>query len=361
MMKKTLIAAGVAVAMTVPAIASADVSLTANLQAEIVNLSGNGARADGKGWYMGDAMSGGSFNAGNYSRVDLRSSHDLGNGVTAYGHVSMNMNPSEFPSGTREALVGLGGDFGRVDLGRMTTAYATAGKDPFNATFMQARGNGGMIGGFGGLGNGAYLNNAIGYNGKFGIVGLAGTFAIDQREDIDGGDSTNGNHAYALRVNMDFNPVEVWIAHTNADEYGLATQTVNDTGSASGGCPTLTACDFSATKVGAEFKTGAFTVMGQYEDIKHETDTGVTSNSEGAFMMLTGTYRMGANTFMLGYGQFDAENDNRDQTWIAAGMRHAFTRQVSAHAGVRQTEYDAGAASTGNKETAVGAGMRVVF
>jgi hypothetical protein len=90
------------------------------------------------------------------------------------------VNTGDTLGGDRELLVGLRGGFGAVSAGRMTTAYATAGKDPFNATFMQARGNGGMIGGTGGLGNGSYVNNALGYSGKFEMVSLNATFGIDQ-------------------------------------------------------------------------------------------------------------------------------------------------------------------------------------
>lgn len=355
MMKKTLIAAGVAAVMAVPAVASADVQLSARLQAEIVNLSGD-ARANGNGLYMGDAMSGGSFNSGNFSGIALTASHDLGNGLTAFAKLETNTHPSAFYFDDRDLYVGLRGGFGSVMFGRMTTAYATAGKDPFNATFMQARGNGGMLGGFGGLGNGAYLNNAIGYSNKFGMVSVAGTVAIDQSAGT--GDDTNAEHAYALRANIDLSPVEVWIAHTNADEYGEIGQTAGG----AGGCPTGISCDYQATKVGAEWKSGPFGVMAQYENIKHErVDNGDDTNNAGDFIMVAGTYRMGANTFMLGFGQFSAENDYRDQQWIAAGVRHAFNRNVSVHGGVRQTKYDAGSNNTDNKETAVGAGMRVVF
>jgi len=328
--------------MAVPAVASADVQLSARLQAEIVNLSGD-ARANGNGLYMGDAMSGGSFNSGNFSGIALTASHDLGNGLTAFAKLETNTHPSAFYFDDRDLYVGLRGGFGSVMFGRMTTAYATAGKDPFNATFMQARGNGGMIAGFGGLGNGAYLNNAIGYSNKFGMVSVAGTVAIDQSAGT--GDDTNAEHAYALRANIDLSPVEVWVAYTSADEYGMIGQT---------NVPN----DFQAIKVGAEWKSGPFGVMAQYEDITHEnSSTGVDTDNAGNYIMLTGTYRMGANTFMAGFGQFDAENDPANQQWIALGVRHAFNRNVSVHGGVRQTEYN----DDGDKETAVGAGMRVVF
>jgi putative NIF3 family GTP cyclohydrolase 1 type 2 len=130
---------------------------------------------------------------------------------------------------------------------------------------------------------------------------------------------------YALRVNVDLSPVEVWVAHTNADEYG---RSGND--------------KFQATKVGAEFKTGPFGLMGQYETVDFETTGGVDDRRAGDYMMLTGTYRMGANTFMLGYGQLDAEADDRDMQWIAIGMRHAFSRQASVHVGARQTKWEDG-------------------
>ncbi|MFW5454516.1 porin [Thioalkalivibrio sulfidiphilus] len=360
MMKKTLIAAGVAAAMAIPAIAAADVQLSANLQAEIVNLSGDAAGGNGKGWYMGDGMEYGNFNSGNWSRVDLRASHDLGNGLTAFGHIAANPNISTGAAltGSREVLVGLRGGFGSVSAGRMTTAYATAGKDPFNATFMQARGNGGMLGGIGGLGNGSYFNNAIGYAGKFEMVSLAATFAIDQSANVDAtSDDNNGQHAYAVRVNVDLSPVEIWVAHTNGDEYGQNALT-NNFGCIAGVGP----CDFQATKVGAEFKTGAFTVMAQYEDVTHEVSGGAFAGEkgllDGSHIMAAGTYRMGANTFMLGYGQFDGF-ESFEGSWLALGARHAFNRNVSVHGGVRQTEYKFEGEK--KKETAVGAGMRVTF
>ncbi|ACL73855.1 hypothetical protein Tgr7_2781 [Thioalkalivibrio sulfidiphilus HL-EbGr7] len=355
MMKKTLIAAGVAAAMAIPAIAAADVQLSAQLQAELFSVSGdprNGTNMNGKGLYIGDAIEeGGDINSGNWSRVDLRASHDLGNGLTGYAHLSANPNitTGNALGASREVLVGLRGAFGDLSVGRMASAYGTAGKDPFNATFMQARGNGGQLGGFQGLGNGSYVNNAIGYKNKFEMVSLNATLGLDQSANTDAlSEDNNGQHMYALRVNVDLSPVEVWVAHTNADEYGQATRTR----------PIDT--NFQATKLGAQFKTGAFGVVGQYENIKHDT-AGVDTNYAGNFYMLSGTYSMGANTFMLGFGQFSAENDDRDQQWIAAGMRHAFNRNVSIHGGVRQTEYDLGAADTGNKETVVGAGMRVTF
>lgn len=381
MMKKTLIAAGVAAAMAIPAIAAADVQLSANLQAEIVNLqaeivnlSGDAAGGNGKGWYMGDGMEYGNFNSGNWSRVDLRASHDLGNGLTAFGHIAANPNISTGAAltGSREVLVGLRGGFGSVSAGRMTTAYATAGKDPFNATFMQARGNGGMLGGIGGLGNGSYFNNAIGYAGKFEMVSLAATFAIDQSANVDAtSDDNKGQHAYAVRVNVDLSPVEIWVAHTNGDEYGQNALTnnagdLNQLTSNFGCIAGVGPCDFQATKVGAEFKTGAFTVMAQYEDVTHEVSGGEFAGKkgllDGSHIMAAGTYRMGANTFMLGYGQFDGF-ESFEGSWLALGARHAFNRNVSVHGGVRQTEYkfEGEKEKKTAKETAVGAGMRVTF
>jgi predicted porin len=341
-MKKTLIAAGVAAAMAVPMAATADVSLTAQIQAEVINLSGDG-RANGNGMYIGDAMSGGAINAGNYSRLDFRTSHDLGNGLTALGHIAVNMNVNAgvFNNAARELTAGLRGDFGTVRVGRLIGAYFTSNKDPFHATFLQARGNGGMLGGFGGLGNGAYLNSAIDYRGDFGPVALAGTMALD--ETPGSGSSTNGDHAYALRANFNIDPVEVWVAYTNADEYGELALTATN--------------DFEAIKVGVEWKSGPIGLMAQYENITHEDAvTGADTANAGDYYMVAGTYSMGANTLMAGYGEFSGELDT-DQRWISLGARHAFTRQVSVHAGVRQTQYN----DTDDKETAVGAGMRVVF
>lgn len=345
MLKKSLIAAGVAAAMAIPMAASADVSLSAQLQAEVVHISGDnnnaGGSLNGNGLYITDAMHNRNVTSANYSRVDLRSSHDLGNGLEGYGHIGINLNMSTgtFNHAARELLVGLGGDFGKFQVGRMGTPFSTTGKDPFHGTFMQARGNGGMVDATGGLGNGSYLNRSLGYIGNFAPVSVYALAALDTtaEDPADPDTDTNGEHAYALRVNVDLNPVEVWVAYTGADEY-------------EGGD------DLTMWKIGAEWKSGPFRVMGQYEDVDNEAG-GVDTDRAGKYMMLAGSYTMGANTFMLGFGQQDAENDGVDQQWIALGVRHAFNRQVQVHAGIRATERDA----TDTKENAVGAGMRVRF
>jgi predicted porin len=339
-MKKTLIAAGVAAAMAVPAIAAADVSLTAQLQAELVWIDADGTVASGDGLYITDAMHNGNINSGNYSRFDLKGSHDLGNGLTGYAHIGMQANPTAlFGGGNREILVGLGGDFGKLQLGRMGTPFSTTGKDPFHATFMQARGNGGMVDAIGGLGNGSYMNQSIGYIGSFNPVSVYAAAHLDTAPDADQpSDDTNAKHAYALRVNVDLAPVEVWVAYTGADEFE------------GGG-------DLSMAKIGAEWKSGPFRVMGQYENVDQQDIGGNDTARSGDYMMLAGSYTMGANTFMLGAGMFDPDVDGQDAQWVSLGMRHAFTRQVSVHGGVRWTEREDGDVD----ETVVGGGMRVVF
>jgi hypothetical protein len=179
-------------------------------------------------------------------------------------------------------------------------------------------------GGIGGvaIGNGSYLNQAIGYSGDFGPVNLAATVGLDP--DVD-----DGNHAYAIKAEFDINPVRVWVAHANADDYNVD-------------------ADREVSKIGASFSSGPFGVMAQYEAIKDIVD----------HMMIAGTYKMGANTFMLGFGVGDSDIDGAlDQQWLALGVSHAFTRQVSVHAGVRASEY----ADSDADETVVGAGMRVTF
>ncbi|WP_018994813.1 porin [Thioalkalivibrio sp. ALJ2] len=383
-MKKQILAVAVAGAFAVPAFAAADSSVTlfGQLQTQVVHTSSSGGSLESgfrqydaggiAGGALSDALSSefgdAPFGAGNFAfpggagdgagpnRLGVNVNHDLGNGLTALAKFEGDFQTGAasdepgFESGMRDIYVGLRGDFGQVIAGRMTSSYNTAGKDPLNATFMQGRTNGARLGGLGGFGNGGYVERGIRYSNSFGIVGLDVGAFIDNNDDSD--------TAFSARVNIDLDPVELYVAHA-------------DYGDFQGGASTQ-----RNSKIGVDWSTGPFRVVGEVEDFKYGEDG---LYAEGNTYFLSGTYTMGRNDFVLNLGHTRRDsidgNSIPNTDYAAIAVKHSFSNRVMAFAGVgynstddlgyRLVEDDGVEViePTGRSLsfTGVGAGMRVSF
>ncbi|MFA5626313.1 MAG: porin [Thiohalomonadaceae bacterium] len=335
-MKKSAIALAVAGLIAAP-LAMADVQISGQLQTQLVNYSKNDFGA--KGLYQTDGGMGSNLNTGgNWGALAFSASEDLGDGLKALARYSFNVSTQDGDGkniGTRDAYVGLAGDWGAVLGGKMSHPYKTStlGWDPFVATFMQARDNGGMGSGL----YGAEVNNAFAYAGKFGGVKVVAAVIVDESINM-AGDKTNGKHPYTFSVNAPIGPVELAVAHINVKH------------------PVLK--DRDATKIGVKWAAGDFTLAGQVERLnKGLTDSG----NSGNVMYLTGSYAMGNNTISASYGSEDKDvtgTGDRGQ-YFAIGGNHAFSKNTSAFVGYRSTEYKF--AGSKARENAFGAGLRVKF
>lgn len=343
-MNKKLIALAVAGAMAAPMAAMAEITISGKLQAEVVNVDGDGVVNAGgiEGLQVVDGMEGAKANSGNASAINIAGSQDLGGGLKAIAKVGYNLWPADHNDRDfegRDAYIGLAGGFGTVLAGTMNTPYkaSTVGWDPFLATSLQARGSSGMSG----LHNG-YAQNAIAYANTFGGVKFVGAVVVDETEDTDtvvnpltgdveevGTGETRAEHATSFSINAPVGPAELALAY--------ADDSATD--------------DATAIKVGAKFGTGAFTVAGQYEML----DEGI---GDGDHLYLTASMAMGANTFSLSGGTFSDDSDAEiDEEYIALGVKHAFNKAVSAHVGYRMNDTDADDTDV----NVFAAGMRVGF
>jgi len=338
-MKKKIIALAVAGALAAPLAAQAEVTVSGGLQAQLVSIGGDAASANGI--YATDGGEYNSENGGSYGFLKFSASEDLGGGLKALAMWNgvANVGDSTAAGGItgRDAYVGLSGGFGTVLAGTLATPYksSTVKWDPFVTTFAQARGNGGMSG----LHNG-YVSNALAYANKFGPAKVVLAVVLDEQADPTANDSTYGNNAYSASVNVPFGPVEVALAYIDLSKFG-------------GGADKA-----SATKVGVKYNAGAITVAGQYESL----DTGLgTSNDGDDNIYLTGSYAMGANTFSLSYGQNTVKTvgaDDVNNTYMAIGMKHAFSKNTAVNVAYRVSNDDSVADLD---ETAAGVGLRVAF
>lgn len=360
-MKKTLIATAVAAVVAAPA-AMAEIILGGQVQAEIVNASGDGVKgnvtknddgsksASGEGLYLSDGWEGGAANKGNASSFFVKGNHDIGNGLT--GLYKLNINPKfgdDFSTvGTRDAFIGLKGGFGTVLMGTIATPYKTSTVkwDPFLATFMQARGNGGMTA----AGHNGYANNVIAYANQFGPATFVGAVALDESNDNPTDKDTDSDHALTASVNVPVGPVELALAYI--DTGGI--NDFVDADKAAGGS------NIEAIKFGVKYGGGdvsPLSLAAQYETV----DAGGDALLDQIY--LTGGYAFGANTVSLSYGitQPDKKVGSDDGSYVALGLNHAFNKSVSALVGVTKSD-DADFDSNANDDTTLaGVSMRVKF
>ena len=338
-MKKTYIALAASAAFAVAGTAAADghggsLSISANYQAQVMSVD---ADVEEDGIYMND----GTFDGrSNWGRVNIGGSHDLGNGMRAVYGLNTNVGMFGFSDpgdrdldaddvsandiiGNRKVFAGLAGDFGTIRLGRLNTSYNTAGKDPLNATFMQARAYGGMLGGAGGYGNGGYRDGVVRYDSSFGDVAVSASLLTDAASDGD------EEHGFAAFVEAPVGPVGVYAAVMAAE----------DTRGWDG------ARGSDATKLGVTYSDGPMSFLFQYEDVDF------WGGDEQEHMLLSGQFELSADSsVVVNYGM----EDERDVDYIAAGYLQDMGENTRFHVGFMNSD-------NGAETTVIGGGLRVSF
>ncbi|WP_018146364.1 MULTISPECIES: porin [unclassified Thioalkalivibrio] len=354
MNRKTLVAAMASV-FAFPAMAAADSSVTlfGQLQPQIVYQSASGDDSFDSGFRQYDG--GGARQAANGSnpgRLGVLVRHDLGNGLTALAKMEQDANTvSGFGSGPREIYVGLSGDFGRVIVGRLTSPYSTAGKDPLNATFMQQRVLGGRLSpggyGWGGFVNGSYLDRGIRYTNDFGPVYFDIATFLDNEDD--------SNSAFAARLAFDLGATEIYGAYQRGDEN-------NQTEGLSilDGFNDAFADNLRVAKLGADWRQGPWRLNFEAEDAVLDDADGVEV-FDGNTYFAAGTYRMGETDFTLSLGHTrNTVPDDTEKTDSAAiAVTHHLSNRVRIFGGVAYTKEKDNVNDP--SYTAVGGGMRVAF
>ena len=123
MKKATLLAVGMAGALGVTSVAlAADATIYGSVRSGVLHQSSEGA-ADAS-WDLGSVDAGDLGNSGDrlWSRIGVRASHDLDNGLTGGLHIEKRLDRWR----TRHQNVWLQGVFGRITLGQQGDAYYSA-------------------------------------------------------------------------------------------------------------------------------------------------------------------------------------------------------------------------------------------
>jgi predicted porin len=347
-MKKNLIALAVTAAVIAPTMAMAEVTVYGLAQVE---LTSNDPETTGAESYLNvkDNANG---------RVGVKASEDLGNGWQGIAKFEYKADTADGAADTatkgtgtttigltpRETMVGLKGKgFGTIMLGRLKSPYKYAGGvkyDPFVATSLEARGNGGMSGGA--YGHGGFLSNMVGYNGKFGPVKLSIVYGPSENDGTLGASATFAQKSW-----------EIFVSLIDRGDSGAG---LVGTGTA---LPTTAYSTYSSTKLGGKVTiAGMHTIVAQYEMTDPSTN-GTSGNAEPKYLMVGYHAKVGKNMFVGEIGQLDADTTNGagDTSMIVLGAIHKMSKTTRLFAGYRDTSVDI----TENGDTVITIGMRKDF
>ncbi len=346
MNKKLLtMAIGATLSSAIPMLAQAGVSVGGFAQVEIAreevdnaagaNITSATTVADasrGRFWITADEdLGGGMKGLAHFEfRVDTTGSCGLELGGASCSTAASAAN-------TREKYVGLKGGFGTVKLGSNKTAYKYYGGinyDPFVTTLLEARGNGGMVGGVFGQNN--FADNSLRYESPtFAGVSFEVTYGFDDApttaSTFDDGDYSVGvqwkglggklHIAGARNVNQDNTP-----ASNNQDWDKIAAK--------------------------FEFIKG-HSIAGQYEQTENDSNS-IESNTW--FVGYHGKFGAVRPVVQVGNTENEKVAVNPDTSYIAAGIWYDMSKTFNLLAGYRKTEIDGG-----NETTVLSVGMRKGF
>lgn len=393
-MNKKFLAIAVAAAIA-PVAASADVKVYGIAQVEysIEDLDCTGC----------DSVQAVDDNGGR-SRIGFKFSEKLGGGLTAFGKAEFRIDPADNSSngtsgnatsvsgglGQRDVFVGIKGSWGALAGGSFNSPYKVAGGvkwDPFAATHLQARRAGGMSGGAGIGGHNGFMRNAIHYTSP-NVNGFQVAFAISPDETntsaSNGGD--DGDNDYSLSVNYKNGPWHAIFAHNRNNNPDTAARSavtgvyVDTAGAIQTGAATANALgvivpnvtaqaagsvdDETLTKLGLRWKSGPWTVAGQYEmiDDANKSSSGSAGTSLGApgsagndsyaptrgsdadILWLNAQYKAGNNIFTVSYGNTDVDSDtagsDHEYDMWTLGVIHKFSKKTRVFGGYTQTDGD---------------------
>ncbi|MBF0219524.1 MAG: porin [Gammaproteobacteria bacterium] len=308
---------------------AAEFEITGQLQQEYVNWSSAAIHLSGKqvgdgAVYITDTNRHDQYGA---SSITLKGSRNLRRDYRAVGAVGFDLDinhTADLQDG--EAWLGFSSTQSLWRFGRMASPYrdATQSWDPFDATFLQARGNGGLSLSH----HSGYLQNSLAYQSNWWGVDLDFAWAMDQQDENQDGE-TDGDDTLALALTKAMGGWTLALAREDDQR-----------------------SDRQASKFGARFGHDSWQYQLQYERLEAADDYGY----DALFNLI---WHSDLTQVAFSVGKTDAPSEFAAQlNYYALGMKYAFTSDTIFHIGYRTTRTDA---SPNNNERAVGMGLRFLF
>ena len=309
MFKKTLIAMAVASVVAAP-IASADVKISGVVEQTFTDTDNSGE----------------GYTASTFNMLNITTSEDLGNGMSAFAKYNM-LTKAGTSTGEVDGdmVVGISSGFGTIVAGTMedfTEGKLAAMMSMEGTTANELSGNAGRT--QGGL---AYVSPTM--NGlHFGIAGYAGTGAAD----------TSNFDAVDVAVFYDNGPLSIKVAQET-----LNNATANAIVPTAAATTAAGTADQKTTSIGASYVVGDLKVAAL--SVKRENQRVNASNAvqaDSTDFMFKGTYKMGNNSLTLGYAKDDSDTTG-DNDVTSVELIHNFSSRTSAYVGFSNNDATAAA------------------
>jgi len=337
-MQKKLIALAVAGLVSAPVFAQSNIQVygVADAYMKYGDFMGDDTMGVDSGGLMG-------------SRLGFRGEEDLGSGLKAVFVLEQGFNidngQSTAISGadsaqggddvfTRQAYVGLKGNFGQVALGRQyAPGYFTGEYDALLNAYVSPMS---LLSNFTRLtitpNSAARWNNSVTYNGTFQSVSLSGIYSAGNREtDVKNGDDNNDDDKYGVSLKYDNGPLKI----------GGVYQGVKFSGS-----NTIAGVKADETQkewlIGASYNFGMATLAGSYQqgrDVLGWNGLDIDLWQVGVIVPV------GAGNIHVAYAQGDVDKANLLQDDVkpkafTVAYTHALSKRTTGYVGYTKVDYD---------------------
>ncbi|WP_019895541.1 porin [Hydrogenovibrio halophilus] len=292
------------------------------------------------------------------SRLGVKGSSDLGNGMKAVYKVEFSLGMNGNGVGDRNQYVGLAGGFGTVLMGRHDTPFKMAQpKDLFNdgtADF------GKLAGGLGAFGKGGEnrINNVLAYvSPSFGGVKFVAALSPQEQDpsDYDNGEGFNGEDATEKSSLTDIYSIA---AMYGSKKEGLFLSAAMDKASSQYVTKRYTDDDADVThiRLAAQYAMGGLVANAMYQDFSGDglelndvssggNDGITTSDQNGSVWTVGAGYKIGkfmpkAVVAMVDRSEEDAAgNDYEDSTNYAVGVNYSLGKKTTAYVDYSMIEH----------------------
>lgn len=312
-MNKKLIALGVAAALTAPLAAQAGVEVYGQARASIdfINNNDNAAGNEDSAITL----------SSNYSRLGFKGDEDLGNGLSALWQIEQDfdIDTGETFTHSRDTFIGLGGGFGTVLAGKLSTPYrvATTALDPFHDTAGDHSAIIGSLDGNTGWNDENRASNAIayvspnmnGFNASVAYI-LANAAGDDDNLPMTTGESDQD--AYSVAGNYSNGPIFVTAGYESWNALGTGGD------------------DATAWKIGGSYTIMDATTIGA---IWESLDGGGASGDRDAWS-LSAKHKMGDTALMAAYSMADEAGSVADSgaSQFSIGVSQSLSKATDVYA-----------------------------
>ena len=348
-MQKKIIALAIAGLASTAAFAQSNVSIYGVVDMAAMHQSADGLKGTNR--IESGGMAG--------SRIGFKGTEDLGNGLKALFTLEYNIAP-DVNSGigdsttiaknsgnigtstqSRQAFVGVTGNFGTAVAGRLQTAgfYFAAAYTPFAGTLFD---NASLIGGNLVAGSGARLNNAVAY--------ISPTFAGVTLEWDHARMSEDAGNQAGLTTGAKCGTTTTPLDCAGKDSYAneLSAKYANGPFTAQGvflsikSDRTVVRDDNQQWGLGASYDFGVAKLMAMYKTTKTQTTSAATNDKTNSMWSLSASAPVSANgTVLASYAMssIDTVKDADARGW-GLGYRHALSKRTTVYANYTSISQD---------------------